>query len=404
MKLQLTQQIIITDQHKYYGGLDYLCKLAKNLYNTALYEIRQQYIKDKKYTNYYSLDRKLKETNNYDYNALPYRQSAQQVLRQVDKIFKSFFKSIKSEKNKGKHIRLPKYKDKNGRYVFTYTKQGIRFRDGFILLKGVNNELFEIRTDKKDIQQVRIVPKGNHIVVEIIYNVEYNIKEDNGRYAAIDLGINNIATLTSNVAQSIIYNGRPLKAINHFYNKKKALLQSAIQDKNQHTTKRIQLITNRRNRKVKDFMHKLSSTIINYMLSNTLNTLIVGKNDGWKNEVELGRVMNQNFVSIPYNILISMLEYKCKLHGINMVVVNEAYTSKCSFLDNETVSKHVTYLGKRVKRGLFISNTGIHINADVNGSLNILVLGLKTINVKRDVLVIEPANMRFVLNPVSISI
>ena len=151
-------------------------------------------------------------------------------------------------------------------------------------------------------------------------------------------------------------------------------------------------------------MHKLSTAIIQYMETNDLNTLIVGKNNGWKNNIEIGKANNQNFVSIPYNVLISMLEYKCKLHGIKMIVVNEAYTSKCSFLDSEAICKHETYLGKRIKRGLFVSNNGIKINADINGSLNIMVLGLQTLKVKRDVLSLEPANQRFVLNPVSISI
>ena len=140
------------------------------------------------------------------------------------------------------------------------------------------------------------------------------------------------------------------------------------------------------------------------MEANSLNTLIVGKNVGWKDSIEIGKVNNQNFVSIPYNMLISMLEYKCKLHGIKLIKVNEAYTSKCSFLDNEIICKHDSYAGKRVNRGLFISNRGIKINADINGSLNIMVLCLQILKVKRDVLLLEPANKRFVLNPVSISI
>ena len=130
MKLQLTQQIIINDQHKYYAGLDYLCLLAKNLYNVALYNIRQQYFKYKTYLNYNNLDKLLSSTNNIDYKAIPYRQSAQQILRGVDKTFKSFFKGLKSYKNKGKRIRPPKYKDKdNGRYILTYTNQCVKYKN-----------------------------------------------------------------------------------------------------------------------------------------------------------------------------------------------------------------------------------------------------------------------------------
>ena len=404
MKLQLTQQIIITQKHKYYAGLDYLCLLAKNLYNVALYNIRQQYFKDKTYLNYNVLDKLLSSNNNIDYKTIPYRQSAQQILRSIDKIYSSFFKGIKSDKNKGKRVRLPKYKDKEkGRYVLVYTNQCFKHKDNTIKLKGVNGAWYEFYTDKENLQQVRLIPKGNHIVVEIIYNVEYELKEDNKRYASIDLGLNNIVALSSNVCNSILYNGRPLKSINRYYNKHKAELQSKL-GINKHTSKRINRLTFRRNNKIKDYMHKLSSDIIQYMEANTLNTLIVGKNDGWKTNICIGRVNNQNFVSIPFNMLISMLEYKCKLADINIVIVNEAYTSKCSFLDGETIQKHDTYKGKRVKRGLFVSSRGIKINADINGSLNIMVVGLKQLNVKRDVLILEPANLRFMLNPVRVCI
>ena len=402
MKLQLSQQIIITQKHKYYAGLDYLCLLAKNLYNVALYNIRQQYFKDKTYINYNVLDKLL--SSNIDYKAIPYRQSAQQILRSVDKTYNSFFKGIKSDKNKGKKVRLPRYKDKEkGRYVLVYTNQCFKHKDNIIKLKGIDGVWYEFYTGKENLQQVRLIPKGNHIVVEIIYNVEYELKEDNKRYASIDLGLNNIVALSSNVCNSILYNGRPLKSINRYYNKHKAELQSKL-GSNKYTSKRINRLTFRRNNKIKDYMHKLSSAIIQYMEANTLNTLIVGKNDGWKTNICIGRVNNQNFVSIPYNMLIQMLEYKCKLAGINVVIVNEAYTSKCSFLDEETIQKHDTYKGKRVKRGLFISSKGIKINADINGSLNIMVVGLKQLNVKRDVLILEPANLRFVLNPVRVCI
>ena len=404
MKLQLTQQIIITQKHKYYAGLDYLCLLAKNLYNVALYNIRQQYFKDKTYLNYNALDKLLSSTNNVDYKSIPYRQSAQQILRSVDKTYSSFFKGIKSDKNKGKKVRLPRYKDKEkGRYVLVYTNQCFKHKDSIIKLKGINGVWYEFYTDKENLQQVRLIPKGNHIVVEIIYNVKYELKENNNRYASIDLGLNNIVALSSNVCNSILYNGRPLKSINRYYNKHKAELQSKLSN-NKHTSKRINRLTFKRNNKIKDYMHKLSSAIIQYMEANTLNTLIVGKNDGWKTNINMGRVNNQNFVSIPFNMLISMLEYKCNLAGINIILVNEAYTSKCSFLDEETIQKHDTYKGKRIKRGLFISSKGIKINADINGSLNIMVVGLKQLNVKRDVLILEPANLRFVLNPVRVCI
>ena len=403
MKLQLTQQILVSNKSNKFAQLDKLCFLSKNIYNVALYHIRQYYKETNKYLSYNKLTKILSDSNNIDYRAIPYAQSAQQVLRQVDKQYKAFYASIKSKKIQGKKVRLPKYKDKeNGRNIFVYTNQCAKVYNKIVYLKTKQGTL-SFNTVVDNIQQVRLVPKGNHIVVEIIYNVEYKLKEDNNRYASIDLGLDNLCTLASNVTQSIIVNGKPLKSINHHYNKTKARLQSKLSN-NKHTSKRINRLTIRRNRNIKDYMHKVSRKIVDYMEANYLNTLFVGKNVGWKDSINLGKTNNQNFVSIPYNMLIQMLEYKCKLAGINVIIVNEAYTSKCSFLDREKISKHDSYVGRRIRRGLFISNSGILINADINGSLNIMVVGLKQLNVKRDVLILEPANLRFVLNPVKVCV
>lgn len=403
MKIQLTQQIVVSNKSSKFAQLDELCFLSKNLYNVALYHIRQYYKETGKYLSYNKLTKELSDSNNLDYRAMPYAQSAQQVLRQVDNQYKAFYASIKSKKMQGKKVRLPKYKDKeNGRNILVYTSQCAKVSNGVVYLKTKHGKLsFNIVTN--NIQQVRLIPRANHIIVEIIYNKECEAKKDNNRYASIDLGLDNLCILASNTAQSIIVDGKRLKSINHYYNKTKAKLQSKL-PKNKHTSKRINRLTIKRNRKVKDYMHKASKKIVEYMEANSLNILFVGKNVGWKDSINLGRTNNQNFVSIPYNMLIQMLEYKCKLAGINVVIVNEAYTSKCSFLDREKISKHDNYAGRRVKRGLFISNSGIMINADVNGSLNIMRLGLKKQNVKLDVLeeILRPENKRFVFNPVKI--
>ena len=403
MKIQLTQQIIVSNKSSKFAQLDELCFLSKNLYNVALYHIRQYYKETGKYLSYNKLAKTLSDSNNLDYRTMPYAQSSQQVLRQVDNQYKAFYTAIKSKKIQGKKVRLPKYKDKeNGRNIFIYTNQCIKVSNGIVYLKTKQGTLsFNTVADK--IQQVRLVPRANHIVVEIIYNKEFEAKQDNNRYASIDLGLDNLCALTSNAAQSIIVDGKHLKSINQHYNKTKAKLQSKL-SKNKHTSKRISRLTLRRNRKIKDYMHKVSRKIVEYMEANSLNTLFVGKNVGWKDSINLGKTNNQNFVSIPYNMLIQMLEYKCKLAGINVVIVNEAYTSKCSFLDREKISKHASYAGKRIRRGLFISSSGIMINADVNGSLNIMRLGLEKQNVKLDVVeeILRPENKRFVFNPVRI--
>ena len=192
---------------------------------------------------------------------MPYAQSAQQVLRQVDNQYKAFYASIKSKKMQGKKVRLPKYKDKeNGRNIFVYTNQGVKVSNGVIYLKTKQGKLsFKTVADK--IQQVRLVPKGNHIVVEIIYNKECEAKQDNNRYASIDLGLNNLCTLTSNTVQSVIVDGKYLKSINHYYNKTKAKLQSKLKQ-GKYSSKRISRLTLRRNRKIKDYMHKINTLCI----------------------------------------------------------------------------------------------------------------------------------------------
>ena len=385
--------------------LDQLCLKSKNLYNYALYQIRQRYKETKKYLSYYDLNRALSAEDQIDYRSLPYTQCAQQILMQIDKQYKSFYRAIRAiklVKMKCKKVRLPHYKDKEkGRNIVTYTNQCFKIKNNILTLKIDKYNKIELKTDKENVQQVRVIPKGNHIIIEIIYNKEYTLKENNNRFGSIDFGLNNLATLTSNACQSMIYDGRKLKSINHFYNKRRGQLQSKL-IRNKHTSKRIQRLTNRRNNKIKDYMHKISCSIVEYMKANNLNTLFVGKNNGWKDSINIGKTNNQNFVSVPYNMLIQMFDYKCKLAGINMVIVNEAYTSKCSFIDNETICKHETYKGKRISRGMFRTANGLYINADINGSFNIMRLGIEKCNC--DVHTIVPTDMRFVYNPIRIRV
>ena len=180
-------------------------------------------------------------------------------------------------------------------------------------------------------------------------------------------------TVTSNKrgCKPLVINGKPLKSINQFYNKQKAKYQSEL-PKDIKTSKRIQKLTFKRNNRVNDYLHKSTNYIVNFCLKNELNTIVIGYNEFWKQKVNIGKVNNQKFVQIPFERLLSILEYKCQKYGLNILSNEESYTSKCSFLDLEEIKKHDVYLGKRVKRGLFISSNGKLINSDVNGSYNIL--------------------------------
>ena len=369
--------MILSERHiiknsELFNELDNMCFLSKNLYNKGLYIVRQHFFNTEKYLNYNALENIKKKSKDVDYYALPTKVS-QQILMVLDNNFKSFFKLLEKKKKglyKGK-VKIPKYLDKDSRNLLIFTSQAISkkfIKNGIIKLSNVKST---IKTKVKTIKQVRIIHKGNHVVVEVLYEKQSKDIVTNNRYAAIDLGLNNLATISSNVTKPFIVNGKPLKSINQYYNKTKSNLQSKLKN-NEKSNKRISSLNLKRNNKINDYLHKSSTFIVNYLVSNNISTLIVGHNKEWKQNIKIGKKNNQNFVSIPHSRFKELLKYKCELEGIKYIEIEESYTSKCSFLDNEEICKHTSYKGKRVKRGLFKSNDGTLINADVNGSLNIL--------------------------------
>lgn len=364
----LTERHIIKKTNSLYKELDMLCLLSKNLYNSALYTVRQFYFENKKYINWININNQFIKDKQIDYYALPCKVS-QQTLKMVDQNMKSFFNALKAKNSKP---RLPKYLDKTkGRFVVTYTNQAIsktELKKGYIVLSKTN---IRIKTKIHDIQQVRIVPQNNIIVVEVIYKVDCKSNiSDVRKYCGVDFGLDNLMSCGFSNVRPMLINGKPLKSINWRYNKKKAELQSLL--KNKHTSNRITNLTIKRNNKVNDYLHKSSRLFINYLVSNDITDVVIGYNKEWKQGINIGRVNNQNFVNIPYYKLLNMLTYKCELLGITVHITEESYTSKCSFLDNEEICKHEEYKGKRIKRGLYKSSDGRLINADVNGALNIL--------------------------------
>lgn len=363
----LAERHIIKKQNKDFKKLDELCFLSKNLYNASLYSVRQYYFENKKFLSYVDNTTNFAKQDNVDFRALPSKVS-QQTMKMVEQNFKSFFGSLK---NNVKSAKIPKYLDKNGRFQVIYTVQAISKKwlaKGFIKLSGT--DIF-IKTNQKDVKQVRLIPKGNHIIIEVLYEKkEKDKKVDNLKYCSIDLGVNNLATIGSNVIKPIIINGKPVKSINQYYNKKISKLKSELNE--EKTSNRIKSLTLKRNNKIKDYLHKSSHIIVNHLVSNNINTLVIGKNKGWKQDIKIGKINNQKFVQIPHTFFIEMLKYKAELEGINILIQEESYTSKCSFLDNETIRKHEQYKGKRIKRGLFRTKENKLINADLNGALNIL--------------------------------
>ena len=328
------------------------------------------YIADSYFLSWYLKDSK-------EYKEMPYSTCSQIVIQILCRNWKSYYKAIKDYgNNPSKYLgrpKPPKYLDKEkGRAWLILTNQNIKVQNGKIYLPKVFGNIV-IKTNKDNIQQLRLITRNGKTLIEIIYKIEdVTSKENNGTYMSIDLGLNNLATITFNTkATPLIINGKPLKSINQYYNKKLAILRSK-DESIKYQTKAMCRLTERRNNKVKDYMHKASRKIVELAENNGITTIIVGKNDGWKQEIELGKKTNQNFVGIPFEMLIQQIEYKANLKGIMVVKQEESYTSGTSYVDGELPNKDNYDKSRRKHRGLFVSNKGFQINADVNGSYQIM--------------------------------
>ena len=372
----LVEKQIIKPSNPLYKELDNLCFLSKNLYNVTLYTIRQHYFNTKKYLSYFTIAKNFAKENQADYRALPAKVS-NYTLQLVDQNMKSFFALLKKKQANqyDKSVGLPKYLDKTkGRQVVHYHKQSLSFKkEGFVKLAKSDIE-FKTKVPKNDIQYLQIVPCGNHIKVLIgYYETKKKTKATQKRIASIDIGQNNLMTVTSNVFHPVIYNGKPVKSVNQFYNKIKASEQSRLmKENNVYWSKKLGQLTLWRENQINNYFHKVTHHFVNYCIANDIDSVIIGRNQQWKDNINLGKKVNQNFVSIPFGRLYDLLRYKLELNGINYIETEESYTSKCSFIDKEEICHHDSYMGRRVKRGLFKSKEGYKYNADINGSLNIL--------------------------------
>lgn len=370
----LSERHIISPSHPYFSECDRLTFLGKNLYNATLFYQRASFFK-KDFQNYYAVNRVFTHENQMDYRALPAKVS-KQVQMLVDKSFKSYFALVK-KKVKGEYdssVRIPHYLHKTkGRCTLPYPKDALSLKEEGTVKFSKTGIKIKTKVEKERIQGARIVPKGNHFVIEILYKKSKKqlVSDTIQKIAFIDPGLNNLMTVTSNAFSPLLYSGKELKSMNQLANKKLAQVKSVLSERGLYSSPLLVSIYNKRNRRIKDCLHKLSTHLVNQFVSHKIDTVIFGHNIGQKQDIKLGSVTNQNFVQIPFYQLISLLEYKCELQGIRFITTEESYTSKCSFLDLEEVTKQKEYLGKRVKRGLFQTKEGILINADVNGSLNI---------------------------------
>ena len=391
MYLTLKQQVKHLTKEEY-NILRELCRVAKNLKNQAIYNIRQHYLQEKQYLRYESNYHELKNSVNYK---LLNSNMAQQTIKDVDLMFKSFFaliKLAKQSKYSFKNIRLPNYLPRDG-YSALIIAQFV-IKDGNVLTIPYSNifkKKYETKVkiripkvlESKKIKEIQIIPKFNARFFEIQYT--YEVQEENkelntNNALAIDLGVNNLCTCVTNTGKSFIIDGRKLKSINQFFNKQNARLRS-IKDKQniKRQTKQQYLISQKRKNRVDDYINKTCRYIIDYCLSNDIGTLVVGYNQSFQNKTNLGKRNNQIFTQLPFGKIREKLEYLCKRYNINYILQEESYTSMASFFDGDELPVYnadnpqtYEFSGKRIKRGLYQTRDNYCFNADCNGALNIL--------------------------------
>ena len=375
MKVKRTEQIWLPPS----DNLSYICHLSKNLFNEGNYIVKQELIQNGKWTRFNTLNYQLNKGVSDNYTLLP-SQTANRILYTLDKSWKAFFIAIKDWKVNPKKYKEkpepPHYKKKDGEHILIFTTQQVKIKDSYLLFpKMVGIDPIKTRLgDDTKLKEVRIIPKGMGYVCEIVHEIIVeSLNLNPGNVAGIDLGVRNIVTMANNIGERpIVIKGGFVKSMNQYYNKKRAELKSTYDLQGIKNGIRLRRLHDKRNRKMKDAMHKLSRFIIDWCIRHDIGTLVIGHNDNWKQKVNLGKKNNQNFVSIPYYILIHDLNYKGGEVGIKIIEQEESHTSKCSFLDGESIEHHEKYAGKRIKRGIFRSAKGILINSDVQGALNII--------------------------------
>jgi putative transposase len=385
VKVNRVEQHRINKNHPMFKIIDDLAFRSKNVYNYGNYIIRQEFINNNKWIRYEDLSKQIKHSDCF--MALG-SNSAQMTLRILDKTWKSFFTTIKDwTKNPSKYLgrpKLPKYKDKNkGRFAVVLTNVQTKINNGYLYfsfkeLKQFNNMIRTNIIDK--LLQTRFIPNGGEYILELVYEKEVEeIEENHKNIVGIDLGLNNFVTMVNNCSlESIIINGKGIKSINQYYNKQLAHYKSLSKTNNKlDWTKRLQQITNKRYNRMDIFLHKVSKYIVDWCVQHNINTIVIGKNDNWKQESKMSKKTNQSFIQIPHAKFIEKLQYKCEDKGLNFILTEESYTSKASFIDSDIMPKYgdkvdYKFSGKRIKRGLYQSKKGKLINADCNGAYNII--------------------------------
>lgn len=384
--MRVVEQHIIAKGDWRYAVIDAAAFASKNLYNQATYQIRQAYIHEGKYLPYAEIFHRLKHMECYQ--ALP-RKVSNSILIQIHKNWTSFFAALQAwyehpEKFRGKP-KIPGYKHKeHGRFLLIYDIQALGKR-AYTKTKMLVPSGLPIQIQTKvawdAIDQVRIVPRRDFYVVEVVYKrVERTAVLDPKLVAALDPGVNVLAAITSNKPGFVprLVSGKPIKSRNQYYNKQREHHQKKLSLQQRFTSRKLDQVTTKRNRRIQHYLHTASRRIIDLLVEEGIGTLVIGKNRYWKQEVEMGKKNNQQFVQIPHARFIEMLTYKGALVGIQVITHEESYTSKASFLDLDPIPTYdasreesPTFSGRRDGRWYYASDKRV-LHSDVNGSYNIL--------------------------------
>jgi putative transposase len=388
------QQMLLKPDAETKAILQYLCEQSGKLYNSGLYFARQMLFKTGQLlTGKFDLDFEPSVAKSLVAQSMP-STPAQQTLRSVTEAFKSF-RELRTMYGDGKlsfRPQPPQYLQGAKLFKVAYPNSGgqrPRVVDGklrFALGLAVNRwfeikEFFLPMPSNMDISRVKeftILPKNGAFYLEISYEVIRQPQVlQRGQALSIDLGTaENLAACVDTLGNSLLISAREMKAMNQLWNKRVATRQ---ENKPQgYWDPWLDRVTRKRNHQMRDGVNKAAKLIIDHCLKHGLGTLVLGWNEGFKSNANLGTVNNQKFVQMPLGKLKERLKQLCELHGIQFVVTEEAYTSKASFLDGDSLPKYGEKpagwkaSGNRVKRGLYKSGNNSVINADLNGAANIL--------------------------------
>ncbi len=381
------QQVIINPDKELKSVLEYLCSESNKLNNCAIYYARQLYFKTGNLLNKFALINELKQNPHY---GSMHSQVAQQTVLSVAESFSSFLGLLKgiSSGSVTQKPRIPNYKKKGGLALVAYPsqavklkKEGLKFPLGNRVKAWFGLDAFYLpmpsNLNYKDIREYKILPRNEEFYLELVYKVETSQAQvDSSKVLGIDHGIDNWLTCVSTVGTSFLIDGRHLKSLNQWYNKRVSILKE--NQSQGFWSKQLARVTERRNRQVRDAINKAARMIINHCLENQIGTVVFGWNKGQKDSINLGSKTNQKFVQIPTGRLKDRIKQLCEQYGIKFVETEESYTSKASFLDSDELPTFGEKpggwreSGKRVSRGLYRTANNWDINADCNGAANIL--------------------------------